>query len=280
MENAQTKSSILGSFSRKLKKSLKQRGLFETAKRCVARPFLYGMSYLNELSPAVRKRRKSDMAFDRNHNVDTIAEFNPGWMAEVESPNWEFGRGYFPAPIDSLKHTLGNLEIDYPKYTFIDFGSGKGRSVLIAAEQPFKKGIGVEYSRYLSDVAARNFETYKNDEQQCFELEAVCQDAAGYDLPNEPLVIYFYDPFAEPLMRQVVDRIKASYEAHPRPMHIVYYNPVFAEMFEESEIWKRETVGEQFDAYWNRTKQGNKEANEFASDRLDGERFVVYKSSQ
>jgi hypothetical protein len=45
-----------------------------------------------------------------------------------------------------LRETLAALPIAYDKFAFVDCGSGKGRTLLIASEFPFKFIIGVEFA--------------------------------------------------------------------------------------------------------------------------------------
>lgn len=263
---------------RKLRKSLVTRGVLGTAKRCVTRPVGYAYCRLRDCTPYFRQLRKQDREWDQEFGVDTYPDMDVGWMAEIESPNWMYGRGYHPAPAESLKRRLAELAIDYEDFIFIDFGSGKGRSLLVAAEFPFQRIIGVEYAAHLHEIAERNIATYKNPNCRCARIEAVHEDAARFAIPPEPAVYYFYDPFDEPVMRPVVDAIIASLKSSPRKAFVVYYNPVFAEMFEDCELFERRTYGEHFLSFWEPTLGGNKNASGSVSEKLDPERYVIYET--
>ncbi len=271
---------ILKTFNRKMKKSLGQRGLKKTAERCLLMPLYYLRSFKRSLSPSQRRRLHSEKQFDSQFGIDTWLGRNPGWMAEIDSPNWKYGRGYHPAPSESLTLRLRDLGILYEDFIFIDLGSGKGRSLFLASAFPFLEIIGVEYSRHLHDIAEKNIKNFQSQAQKCYNISSVCTDAANFSLPQRPAVIYFYDPFGEPVMRQVVDQIHESLKSFPRKLFIIYFNPVFAEMFEESIVFFRRTYGSEFLNYWRRTLQGNKDVNEFATDELDDKRFVVYESKE
>jgi hypothetical protein len=52
------------------------------------------------------------------------------------------------------------LNIDPRNFTFIDFGSGKGRVLLIAAGLPFKAVVGIEFSRELHEIAVQNISRF------------------------------------------------------------------------------------------------------------------------
>jgi hypothetical protein len=263
---------------RKLAKSVTQRGVVSTAVRCITRPARQLVDLTHWMSPSFRKVRREHTRWDKEHCVDTAPGNQAGWMADIDSENWSHGRGYHPAPSDSLIQRLANLGVDYTNYTFIDFGSGKGRSLFAASDFPFKRIIGVEFNRFLHETALKNIKTYRNGNQRCSVIEPVHADAAAYEIPHGPMVYYFYDPFAEPVMRPVVDNIVRKLESSNEKCYIIYFNPVFAEYFEHNYRFKRVETGTEFENYWSRTRSGNKDANEFTSELKDAERFVVYES--
>ena len=45
-----------------------------------------------------------------------------------------------------FRNIMQKLSLAFEKYTFVDLGAGKGFALCLAAELPFKKAIGVEYS--------------------------------------------------------------------------------------------------------------------------------------
>lgn len=263
---------------RKLAKSVSQRGLAVTAVRCFTRPARWTADVAQWMSPTFRRIRREHARWDAEHNVDTAPGNQAGWMAEIDSENWSHGRGYHPAPSDSLIARLADLNIDYRNFAFIDFGSGKGRSLFAASNFPFSKIIGVEFNRYLHETAVKNTKTYRSAKQQCFDIEPIHADAIAYQPPDCPIVYYFYDPFAEPVMRPVVDNIFRQLKHSRKKCYVVYFNPVFAEYFEDSDQFHRIAQGSEFESYWSRTRSGNKDANEFTSELKDAERYVVYES--
>ncbi|MFN3193533.1 MAG: class I SAM-dependent methyltransferase [Aureliella sp.] len=263
---------------RKLSKSISQRGLISTLGRCITRPLRKVGDLHQFLSSDFRRIRKEHAAWDEEHGVDTAPGNQAGWMAEIESENWSHGRGYHPAPSDSLMARLTDLEVEFGEYQFIDFGSGKGRSLFAASNFPFKEIIGVEFNRGLHEIAVQNVSNYRCSGQKSYSISPVHADAANYPIPDGPTVFYFYDPFAEPVMRPVVRRLMDHVRKCAATCYVIYFNPVFAEFFEESELFERIANGNEFESYWNRTRSGNKDANEFTSELKDDERYVVYRS--
>ena len=57
-------------------------------------------------------------------------------------------------------------------------------------------------------------------------------DAAEYCLPEEPLVLYFFNPFRGPVLSQVMDNIAASFKKKPRRIVIIYFHPVYAHLWD------------------------------------------------
>ena len=122
-----------------------------------------------------------------------------------------------------MRAMLKSLPVRHEDYSFIDYGSGKGRVLLLASEYPFKRIVGVEASRQLHNVALTNFKAWSNPHQRGFHLESQCMDARELALPDGPLILFFFTPFRPPVTNQVVERIRESLSARPRPVYMVHY---------------------------------------------------------
>jgi hypothetical protein len=169
-----------------------------------------------------RIRRVADAEFDRKYGVETSGVIGIRRL-DVSPDQKEAGFQYEPTPALALQAMLKALPIRHEEFTFIDYGSGKGRVLLLASEYPYKRIVGVEASRQLHDIALRNFDAWKNPNQRCFRLESVCMDARDFPLPDGPLMIFFFTPFRPPVTDQVVDNIRKSLAADPRPVRMVHY---------------------------------------------------------
>jgi tRNA1(Val) A37 N6-methylase TrmN6 len=124
--------------------------------------------------------------------------------------------------------------VDYGKFVFIDFGCGKGKVLLLAAELPFKQIIGVELSSELICVAAENLKSYVRRTRMSNVFHLNCMDASEYRIPHEPAIFYFYNPFRAEVMRKVLENIRGSLAAAPREIYLVYLNPVDRSLLDES----------------------------------------------
>jgi SAM-dependent methyltransferase len=160
--------------------------------------------------------------FDETHGVQTRIVMDLPDLYDVKRRG---GEEHTPTPAATLRRVLPALDVRYEDTVFVDLGSGAGRAVLLAAEQPFKAIIGVEISAALHRLAEANVRSYRNPAQRCHDIRLHCGDAAGFTLPADPLVLYLYNPFRGEVMRRVLGTIERSLAEHPRPVTIVHAFP-------------------------------------------------------
>jgi SAM-dependent methyltransferase len=167
--------------------------------------------------PAHIRNRPAERAFDELHAVDTA-----GILAleriDVRGPNRSAGVRYQPSHPDRFHALVGRVPADYETLTFVDYGSGKGRAVLLASEYPFHRIVGIEFSPELHRIAEANIRSWRGSDRRCDRIELVCCDAVDFEPPEEPLLAYFYNPFQEPVLGAVIERLRRSLERAPRPM--------------------------------------------------------------
>ena len=186
-------------------------------------------------TPARRRARaaarEKDLSFDRRWGVDTAGMEIPS-ESDVVGTSWAYGSRYQGIDVESLEQTLNDLHLDFRQFTFIDFGSGKGRAVLVASRYPFANVIGVEYSAQLHAAAHQNLSRFPGDEIQCGHVKLICEDATKFELPAGPLVIFLYNPFGEAIMNEVMANVRRSHEQSSRRIIVLYFYAVAAD------VWK------------------------------------------
>ena len=196
----------------RLYRSLRHFGLSHT--------FRMGVRHL-----AAALARRADAGFDRPMGTDTAAFVEIADMHDVDSPNRERGIRYEPTRVTPFRRILSTAAVP-PEGAFLDIGSGKGRTLMLAAEHGFARVVGVDFSPSLCEVARRNLEGFAERNHQTLSWEIVHADAAGYRPDDDTSVVYMYNPFDEVVMAGFLDGVEASLEAAPRPMWIVYHNAV------------------------------------------------------
>lgn len=209
----------------RIRKSLRDRGLAGTLRRGLALP----LHLINEYRLARGLRADHPASeFDRAHGVDTDGQFGSHTFLsdlEIPSPNWIEGYDYVPIPPEKFKAVMAALEIAFEDFTFIDFGSGKGRALLLASEYPFKEIIGLEFSPELHRIAEENIARYPSATQRCKKIRSLNVDFARFAIPAEPLVLFFHDPCRGKVLADVVAGIARSLGACPRKVYVAYVAP-------------------------------------------------------
>lgn len=228
--------------STKIRRSLAVRGSLGTLKLCGTK----AISLLKGLTPSARaardRARELDQEFDRKYGVETSSMVHPS-ESVVVGINWIYGFKYKAVNQLLFDQVIKELAIPYEEFVFIDFGSGKGRALLLAAGFGFKRIVGVEYCDDLNRIARQNLLCYPNASKLCKDIDLVCMDAAEYRLPNEPLVLFFYNPFGRLVMEKVVKNVTDSFQSNRRRMVIVYLTAEYTDLWDDVSFLKRSRPG-------------------------------------
>lgn len=203
--------------------------------------------FLRDSTPERRRRRFGDMEFDWEHPVSTTAgalSWRTRLLGLLSSP-------YQPTEPALFREMLAALPINHREFVFVDLGSGKGRALLLAADFPFRRIIGVELLPELHAVAQENIRRYRSDSQRCFDLSSLRTDARDFEFPAEPMVLYLFNPLPESALAEVVARLERSLAPHPRPVFVLYHNPLLEHVLARSPALKRIGGTHQYVLYTN-----------------------------
>jgi SAM-dependent methyltransferase len=159
--------------------------------------------------------------WDVVHGVDTCGEI-PLVKFDFQNKNKTPGLEYQSHHPKIIRAGIMALTIRHEDYTFVDFGCGKGRVLLVASEFPFRKIIGVEFVPPLAETAMQNLKRYRSSDAKCSAIEVVTGDAVEYELPPGPLLLYFFSPFSRPVMEQIVQNLERSIQVSPRDLLVLF----------------------------------------------------------
>lgn len=180
-----------------------------------------------------------DRKFDRLRGTDTSDRIELINL-DVIGNNRNSGVYYEPTPTAIFTSILSVLQsaISYRDFAFLDFGSGKGRTLLLASDYPFKAIIGIEFSRELHSTAESNIQRHRGGRQRCREVTSINCDAVLFQPPKDNnLFVYFYNPFHGGVMRTVLENIAAAINVNKSKAVLVYLNPLSSDVVEESGIF-------------------------------------------
>jgi len=156
----------------------------------------------------------NDRSYDRRHQTDT-AGLIPTRSLDIddEYTRWQANL-FLGSPARITRYMIEALTVDAGldpgEFTFVDYGSGKGRSTLVAAEYGFREAVGVEISAELTAIAGRNLQTLHQKGALSAPVRFVCADARQFELPDGDLILHMYHPFGQDILREVLLAIRAA----------------------------------------------------------------------
>lgn len=186
---------------------------------------------LCDLMPSRCRSRFGDIDFDFDHGVDTTWATVP---LRTRFRELLSGGQYQPSEPDLFRQMLRALPVAPDSFTFIDLGSGKGRTLLMASDFPFRRIEGIELLHEYVAIAQENIARYQSERQKCFALETHQGDARDFVFPGEPTVLYLFNPFPEHVLRAVLSNLRDSVTTTPRPLYVIYHNLVYERVLVES----------------------------------------------
>jgi methyltransferase family protein len=112
----------------------------------------------------------------------------------------------------------------------VDVGCGKGRVIHWWLSQGIRQPIiGLEVDEEIAERTRQRLRRYPN-------VTIITGDAVA-NLPRDATLFYLYHPFSEPVVRAFSKRMKDLYGAR-RPVTVLYYNPVHADVFRSDPAWE------------------------------------------
>jgi SAM-dependent methyltransferase len=177
-------------------------------------------------SAFLQSKAAADAAFDAAAGVST-GGVQHLYGLTINSGNARFGTNHVASDPAEFQRAMQRIDIDLSGATFIDFGSGRGRALIMAALLPFTKVIGIEFAEELHRDGIQNISQSTYDLGQPGRIDQILGDATQFEFPDTPLVLYLFNPFDAPIVAEVARNALASWQAHPRPMRVIYLNPIF-----------------------------------------------------
>lgn len=180
-----------------------------------------------------------DARIDRRFGLDTGGVI-PLASLGATGTRYQGAHDYEPVTPGMFDAMVAAAAIEPREFTFVDYGSGKGRALVLAAERGFRRVIGVELVPALHAAALANIEAFRRRRPGAPPIEARLGDATAFVPPPEDALLYFYNPFSELLLRRALRAIEKAWRREPAlRWHIAYRNPVHARVFDAAPFLHR-----------------------------------------
>lgn len=137
-----------------------------------------------------------------------------------------------------VRRALSALET-YRDYTFVDYGCGKGRAVVVAGEFPFQSVMGIELSPTMVATARSNAAKVASrfPDRPCVKI--VNANVCDFPLPQGRLTCFNANAFGREILAQVIMKFETALAADTPHMFFIYYNPVHFDLLDASPAFKR-----------------------------------------
>jgi hypothetical protein len=70
-------------------------------------------------------------------------------------------------------------------------------------------------------------------------LETIRADARDFESPADPIVLYLFNPLPEAGLTEVICNLEKSLRDRPRPMFVLYHNPLLEHVLSRSTMLKK-----------------------------------------
>lgn len=184
-------------------------------------------------------RGKREARLERELGIQTMGEVHVDELALLEPGHEHQPHAVYYAPLQfrKFRRLIQAAEPFIPaRYSFVDFGAGKGRALVLAATLDFPRVVGIELYDTLCSAARQNIEAFAARDPRAKVIELLCMDAVDYKLPRGSLFCYLYNPFDDVVMHKVLANIRAAHESEPRHIIVAYSNPVHADVFDDADF--------------------------------------------
>jgi hypothetical protein len=179
-----------------------------------------------------------DSAIERLFFVPTKGHV-PLESLTVRGNNKASGHDYKPTPSSVFKWALAAVaEEDIGRMSFVDYGAGKGRVMLLASQYPFTQVGGIEFAEELHDNATMNIAQFPRSRMKCRNVECVLDDVVNIRPLDDAAVHYFFNPFGPEIFAEVLRGIVASYHARPRRLYVILIDMDAAELMHKTGVFQ------------------------------------------
>ncbi len=190
-------------------------------------------SLLRKLHERVFDAPREQLFFVPTKNPEALSTLT------IASPNRTYGHDYRPVPCQVFEWALNQIPEDMSGFTFVDYGAGKGRAMLLAAERPFAAVAGVEFAEELHDNAEMNIAQYPRSKMRCRSVECLLEDAVQVGPPEGASVHYFFNPFEREVFAEVLNNIVMAYRMKPRRLYLILIDPIAIDLVDASGVFAR-----------------------------------------
>ncbi len=167
------------------------------------------------------------------------AEHIPLSIVRVPHQLRRSGHDYRPTPRLVFEWAMDLLPGPVERHTFIDYGAGRGRVLLMASHFPFEKVTGAEIAEELANDCRLNIAQYPRSLMKCRDVECEHTSALRLPIPEGDIVFYLNNPFDRSMLERVIAQVVRSYKQDPRALYVVCVDIDADDLFTDTGVFVR-----------------------------------------
>ena len=209
--------------STKIKKHIKQPGFLGYLSSLIY--FTYGGGVKSGLRQAYNRQ-----GFDMRYGVDTSESLCSGPKGsegiDATYEDVKYAVNNVPDKVERIKEGINILKGQYympcRQTAFLDFGSGKGRALIVASKLGFSSLIGIEFSLNEFKVCKKNLIKLKISSRLFFDsIRRV--DFQSEVIEEKYILIYAYNPSSIEIIAEACNNVIQAYPG--KKIFLMYTNP-------------------------------------------------------
>ena len=169
-------------------------------------------------------RRMIDGCVERYFNIRT-----GGSTGECARGHFKDSNHYEPLDYPFLFKCIGALELKADDVVY-EIGCGMGRVVCVMARRRVARCVGIELSDELAARARQNVASMRGRKSPV-DVHALDATFADY---SDGTAFYIFNSFGPTTLAAVLDRIRDTLRDNPRPIRVLYVNPIHEDVLESA----------------------------------------------
>ena len=161
--------------------------------------------------------RVIDLLYDKFYGIDTC-EIDR--LDDNRTINYE----YVPSWYLSLRYIFTKYGFN-PNDVLVDFGCGKGRVLIMAANHGCANAIGVVVNKRMYNQAIVNIDKYLERKSGLANISIINEDAKKFVVKSEYNKFFLYNPFHLKVLIYVLKNISNSLATCPRKIMLFLFDP-------------------------------------------------------
>ena len=166
-----------------------------------------------------RATQRDSQRFDARHGTETYKRLD---VHVTEVPRDDAIWGYGAVNQDFFREIIASIPGSLTSLAFVDVGSGKGAAVLMASEFPFRRLAGLELNAGLIEIARANVAKFNAVNRSRLDPEWMHADFFAWPLPQEPMLLFFNNPFPEHITLDALRSLERAMANHTHPLLLAF----------------------------------------------------------